>query len=458
MCGIFGVINGSKYRTSRMTICNFVKDAFTTGSIRGEDSTGMMQRGKNNKVLYHKLPVNGSIFNKDPITKGLIFDVDTSSFTVCHNRAATAGVVSMENAHPFTHFDEDKGCVTGVHNGTLQDWKDFESSDGMLVDSDWAMKMLLNEGHDAFEYFRGAYCFVWYDDRFPEQLHFARNSDRPMYFAYEKGKDTMVFASEPGMLSWIAERNRIEIDASIYELDKSQIYTFSLANPREFTKKATPSIVNSHFKPKKYSAYNAHTGWNNQSRKDFIASGMGGTMYDDDDSWEWGSRRGMSSQELFLLEMEEALTGVVSKVKKSVTKKDKSPLNEAINEQLMLAMLEPEESPDEEKEREEAILWGINGTDITVFPISYNPVTKIVSWDISTLDGILPDDAGILNDVEYIKSRGVSEEAYKDIRRVSSQKVKIVGAYYDDDAPTGVSIIVTNDRMESAKFLNKKVG
>ena len=433
MCGIFGVVNGTKSRSARLAVCNFAKDAFVAGSLRGEDSTGMMQRHKGT-TSYHKMPVAGPMYNKDTITKGLINDVDVSLFTVGHNRAATHGVVSKDNAHPFTHYDKVKGSLTGVHNGTLQDWQDIDSSKGILVDSDWAMKMLHTEGMDAFEYFKGAFCFVWYDDTSPDVLRFARNTERPMYFAYEKGKDTMLFASEAGMLSWLCERNKIDIEDTIYELDKDHMYQFNLSNPREFTKLKLPAVNDKHFK------------WKAKTNK---KSSKWVNDWDYEDYNGYGQTSG-TSEERFLARLTSAISvglSTVKKTSKEVAVEVLDPFQESL--------LDLEEVSSEEEESKEAETWNIKGSMVTVYPYRYNEVTKVVSWEISDTDNMSADAAGLLNDIAYIRSRGVEPTTYADLKRINRQKVRIVGAYYDDMAPNDLSVIVTNERMDAAKLLNK---
>lgn len=244
MCGIFGLINGTKNRTPNASICKAVADGILLSSVRGSDSTGLMQR--DSKATYlHRMMGSGAFFVKDGVSYRHIDDSDISIYTVAHNRAATEGSVTLDNAHPFEYMtDDQKNYAIGVHNGTLMGWKNPDHT--FEVDSQWAISRLAERGDAAFDEFSGAWCFVWSDDRDPTVLKISRNAARPMYFAYVKNQDRMFFGSEHQMLSWITERNSVELEPEIYNIQPGKIYSFDLKNPRNFTKRDAPTkpVVN----------------------------------------------------------------------------------------------------------------------------------------------------------------------------------------------------------------------
>jgi hypothetical protein len=233
MCGIFGVVNGKHFRALNGRVCDFVRDGMIANAVRGQDSTGVMQMDSKN-LLFFKAPIGGGEFVKHQSVHGYIYDADNSLFTVVHNRAATEGVVNRDNAHPFSHFGKTGNYVMGVHNGTLRNWRSADET--FEVDSDWAIKQLADEGIAALQKFQGAFAFVWYDDSEPNELQFARNAERPMFVAFIKGQNRMVFGSEYQMLTWLASRNSLELDAEIIELANNYHYKFQLDNPKLFTK------------------------------------------------------------------------------------------------------------------------------------------------------------------------------------------------------------------------------
>jgi asparagine synthetase B (glutamine-hydrolysing) len=241
MCGIFGLINGTKNRGASASICRAISDGIMLNSIRGADSTGLMQRDK--KTTYaHRMVANGVDFAKHSSTYNYINDSDSAHFTVVHNRAATEGSVTLDNCHPFEAVTADgDNYVIGVHNGTLTNWKTPGSA--YSVDSDWAISRLSEAGNDAFKEFTGAWAFVWQDDRNPEVLSICRNSSRPMFIAYIKHQDRMLFASEYQLLTWIAERNNLLLEDDIISLAPGKIYQFDIKNPRNFAKIDMPVRV-----------------------------------------------------------------------------------------------------------------------------------------------------------------------------------------------------------------------
>lgn len=241
MCGIYGLVNGIKSRKVSGAISKMVHDGMVVNSLRGMDSTGVFQLDKKNVTFTHKLALSGSEFVKDKYSISFINDADMAKYTVVHNRAATEGKVSEENAHPFESLDEATYNYTcGVHNGTLTGWKDKPGASGFEVDSQWAIHHINKMGNDAFKDFTGAWAMVWASDNEVDKLKMCRNHQRPMYFAYVKNEDQMIFGSEYQMLTWIAERNNIALEPDIYELTAGFIYSFDVDNPRNFSRVTTP--------------------------------------------------------------------------------------------------------------------------------------------------------------------------------------------------------------------------
>jgi predicted glutamine amidotransferase len=234
MCGISGIVNGSKHRLNSMNVCNLSRDMAIANSVRGVDATGVMQLDRKG-IYYYKQATGGTDFTKAPESLGYFQDADNAWVTVIHNRAATEGKVTDDNAHPFSHIGPKNNYVLGVHNGTLTNcWK--VKGNTCEVDSDWAMQQLAEHGAKALEKFTGAFAFVWYDDSDSRILNIARNNDRPLYFTYVKNTDRMVFASEWKMLTWLADRNNIDLDDDIYEISPYFHYQFNIDNPREYNK------------------------------------------------------------------------------------------------------------------------------------------------------------------------------------------------------------------------------
>lgn len=254
MCGIHGSIN-SKTAYS-LPICNFIRQAFVANSLRGMDSSGVFQIGTTSKAVYlHKDAVNGSEFITQAKTESILRDADTSLFTVCHVRAKTQGAVNADNAHPFVGWNGNER-ILGVHNGSLNNWKSDKDAANYEVDSAWAIQKIAEDGHAAFSKFQGAYCIVWWDEEDPRKINFCRNDQRPMHFLFSKDGKHMLFASEAGMLAWLAERSKFESDGRIREMPVGKIITFDTSGdvikwditdaPKPVYTPTTSSYNNSH--------------------------------------------------------------------------------------------------------------------------------------------------------------------------------------------------------------------
>lgn len=247
MCGIVGIINGEASRKTDFSYPKLLEQAMQCNSLRGDDSTGVVQLdGK--KLYVHKKAVPGWDFAKDDKVSGFLRDADTSNFTLVHNRAATAGLITDEQAHPFTLTNADGKMLIGVHNGTLQGW----DSKAYGVDSEWALAQIAERGNEAFADFNGAFAFVWYDQSMAGVLNMARNAERPMYVGYIKDSKRAIFGSEPDMLAWLCRRNAITLEPDIIDLTAGRRYQFNINNPREFTSEPVPQYVSTYTKTSTY--------------------------------------------------------------------------------------------------------------------------------------------------------------------------------------------------------------
>lgn len=231
MCGIHFTMRSES--STKLDIEKFFKDAFIVNQVRGQDGAGMfvVPHGDAPNVSFHKARASGSSFLADTRGKQLIEEAAKSWLAVGHVRAATHGSVTTPNTHPFRIVRPDGSCVIGVHNGTLQRWKDHEDAKNHQVDSEWALAMIAKHGTDAFKYFNGAYAFIWWDSKTPDLAYIARNDQRPLHFFYSEDRKTIYGASEAGMLGWLGERNRIAPDAkkgepSMWYFATDQLYTF----------------------------------------------------------------------------------------------------------------------------------------------------------------------------------------------------------------------------------------
>lgn len=227
MCGIHGFFNG---KTPDIYSDDYIKSAFIAGMLRGVDSSGLaVIDTKQTDIEVRKLPIPGNFFVQDKTFTRMLPSIRAANhLTIAHTRAATVGKVAEYTSHPFFFRDSDTGReLVGVHNGTLNGWASRKKGRLFDVDSNWALNNIFENGMDAFKEFYGAYCFVWWDSDNPTMVNIARNDQRELHVGFTD-KGNMVFASEAGMLYWLADRHKLKLDGEVHLLKSDKHYMFDI--------------------------------------------------------------------------------------------------------------------------------------------------------------------------------------------------------------------------------------
>lgn len=205
MCGIIGMAGNLSLATNKM-----FRDMLIFDTVRGMDSTGVLAVPYQPKDYWVEKQVGTpeSLFAfaeaKHIDDRGMI--TGFKRILLGHNRAATRGSITAENAHPF-----DFERLVGVHNGSLWDTSELTGDKKFDVDSQMLYHHINDKGiEDAWKNFQGPAALVWWDKE-DDVIRMVRNQDRPLFLMKSKREDIVFWASEPWMIKVAAERNNVDL-------------------------------------------------------------------------------------------------------------------------------------------------------------------------------------------------------------------------------------------------------
>jgi len=227
MCGIVGIVsaynNGFSTKEAQMAFEMLYLDTF-----RGYDSTGVFSVNNDNDVHVLKEATPGFVFIHRKEFKNFCAElIRSGKIFVGHNRAATKGEVSDENAHPFRVDNK----LVLVHNGTVRG--DHKKLKDTKVDTE-AIAHVIAEEQDiskALKKINAAYALVWYDIQ-AKKLHIIRNTERPLYTTSLK-TGAFLFASEKETLDYLISRHNLEVEDGPVMYKSGVLATIPLNNSKE---------------------------------------------------------------------------------------------------------------------------------------------------------------------------------------------------------------------------------
>lgn len=172
--------------------------------LRGEDSTGIFSVKNTESEAKITKVVGGTreMFETAAWDKLSFYD---KRAVVGHCRKATVGLVNRSTAHPFV-----RGNLTGVHNGTLRNWRDLPVEAESVDSSTLYSAMDKNGVKETIEAVDGAYAMIWWDAA-EETVNVIRNKERPLYYAFNEAGSVIFLASEAWMITVNADRNGVKL-------------------------------------------------------------------------------------------------------------------------------------------------------------------------------------------------------------------------------------------------------
>lgn len=205
MCGLVGVAGNTNAKWAKV-----FRDLLVFDTVRGFDSTGVALVGyANSKPIIEKELGGATNLWEWQLSKELDYRGVSKlcrKVYLGHNRAATIGKITVDNAHPFQYGD-----ITGAHNGSLRTWDNLHDSHKLDVDSKAVFSHLSEHGiEDLWSKLNGAAALTWWDSE-KETMNFIRNSERPLYMATNESKDVLIWASEEWMIHAAVGRNKLKL-------------------------------------------------------------------------------------------------------------------------------------------------------------------------------------------------------------------------------------------------------
>lgn len=222
MCGLVGLYSSNFFARHKQCL----ESLLYLDTWRGRDSTGVAAVRHNADTAILKSTVPGYEF-----IEGNKLDQHLRLNDFCwigHNRYGTVGRNIKTNAHPFSILDEQGSCmIVGAHNGTLKNKHALKEHVQFGTDSEALFyNIALSSIEEVIPQLEGAWALSWYDHA-AEELRFLRNKERPLFYAWEEDRKTIMWASEQWMLRIAASRAGIKLfEDKVYDFTEDNLYTF----------------------------------------------------------------------------------------------------------------------------------------------------------------------------------------------------------------------------------------